>query len=122
MAHYAFLDDNNMVTEVIVGRDEDDLIDGVDSWEDYYGAFRGQRCVQTSYNTYGGQHLNGGTPLRGNYAGAGFTYDETLDAFLPPQPYPSWLLDEDSFLWIPPVGQPAGNYRWDEEAGAWVEA
>jgi hypothetical protein len=106
MAHYAFLDENNLVTEVIVGRDEDDLVDGVTSWEDYYGAFRGQRCLQTSYNTLAGQHLKGGTPFRGNYAGIGYTYDEALDAFISPKPDPNdevsdWVLNEETFTWEP---------------------
>ena len=124
MAHYAFLNDDNIVTEVITGRDENDLAEGVTSWEDYYGAFRGQRCLQTSYNTLGGVHANGGTPLRGNYAGIGFTYDEALDAFIPPKPYPSWVLDEDTFSWVAPVPAPTDGkrYDWDEEAGVWVEA
>jgi hypothetical protein len=123
MAHYAFLDENNVVTEVIVGRDEDDLVDGVTSWEDYYGYFRGQRCLQTSYNTHNGAHLFGGTPFRGNYAGIGYMYDETLDAFIPPQPFDSWLLDESVFNWVAPVPMPddGGPYVWDETAGAWVE-
>ena len=106
MAHYAFIDENNLVTEVITGRDEDDLIEGVTSWEDYYGAVRGQRCLQTSYNTQAGVHLDGGTPLRGNYAGIGFTYDEALDAFIPPKPSPyddvaDWVLNEETFTWEP---------------------
>lgn len=106
MAHYAFLDDNNIVTEVITGRDEDDLVEGVTSWEEYYGAFRGQRCLQTSYNTQGGQHLNGGTPFRGNYAGIGFYYDEDLDAFIQPKPgvtpeISDWVLNEETFTWEP---------------------
>lgn len=74
MAHYAFLNENNIVTEVIVGRDEDDLVEGVTSWEDYYGAFRGQRCVRTSYNGN----------IRGIYAGIGYTYDEVNDVFIAP--------------------------------------
>jgi hypothetical protein len=121
MAHYAFLDASNSVTEVIVGRDEDDLAEGVTSWEDYYGAFRGQRCLQTSYNTKAGVHAFGGTPFRGNYAGIGFTYDEALDAFIPPKPYPSWVLDEETFSWVAPIAKPSGDYTWDEQAGAWVE-
>jgi hypothetical protein len=105
MAHYAFLDEDNLVTEVIVGRDEDDLIDGVTSWEDYYGVFRGQRCLQTSYNTLGGVHLLGGTPFRGNYAGVGYTYNENLDVFIAPKPEPTdeiadWVLDEATFTWV----------------------
>jgi hypothetical protein len=101
MAHYAFLDENNIVTEVIVGRDEDDLIEGVTSWEDYYGAFRGQRCLQTSYNTQGGVHAFGSTPFRGNYAGIGFYYDEDLDAFIPAKPGDDWILNEETFSWEP---------------------
>ena len=84
MAHYAFLDDDNIVTEVIVGRDEDDLADGVTSWEDYYGQIRGQRCLRTSYNTRNGEHLHGGVPFRGHCAGPGWVYDENLDEFVPP--------------------------------------
>jgi len=124
MAHYAFLDDNNMVTEVITGRDEDDLVEGVTSWEDYYGALRGERCLQTSYNTVGGQHAFGGTPFRGNYAGVGYAYDEALDAFIPPQPFPSWVLNEATFLWECPVPYPSGPgyYDWDEQAGQWIKA
>ena len=106
MAHYAFLDENNIVTEVIVGRDEDDLIEGVTSWEHYYGAFRGQRCLQTSYNTQGGIHIYGGTPFRGNYAGIGYSYDEALDAFIAPKPeltddVSDWVLNEETFTWEP---------------------
>jgi hypothetical protein len=100
MAHYAFLDDNNIVTEVITGRDEGDLAEGVTSWEDYYGAFRGQRCLQTSYNTYGGVHALGGAPLRKNYAGIGYTYDKERDAFISPKPEKGeWVLNEDTCLW-----------------------
>lgn len=106
MAHYAFLNENNIVTEVITGRDEDDLAEGVTSWEEYYGAVRGQRCLQTSYNTQAGVHLHGGEPLRGNYAGIGFEYREDLDAFIPSKPeatdeFPEWVLDEATFSWVP---------------------
>jgi hypothetical protein len=101
MAHYAFLDDKNAVTEVITGRDEDDLAEGVTSWEDYYGAFRGQRCLRTSYNTQGGVHAYGGTPFRGNYAGVRFTYYESLDAFIPAKPDGEWVLNEETFTWEP---------------------
>jgi hypothetical protein len=105
MAHYAFLNEENIVTNVIAGRDEDDLVEGVTSWEDYYGAFHGQRCLRTSYNTWGGVHAFGGTPFRGNYAGIGFTYDEALDAFIAPKPEPTdeiadWVLDEETFTWV----------------------
>lgn len=119
MAHYAFLDADNIVTEVIVGKDEGD--DGID-WEQHYGAFRGQTCKRTSYNTYGGVHSNGGTPFRKNYAGIGFTYDEGRDAFIPPKPYSSWVLDEALCIWAPPVPWPEDDqlWRWDEDSLGWV--
>jgi hypothetical protein len=97
MAHYAFLDDNSIVTEVIVGKDEGE--DGID-WEQYYGEFRKQACKRTSYNTQGGVHRLGGTPYRKNYAGIGYTYDPVRDAFIPPRPDgDGWVLDEQSCLW-----------------------
>ena len=121
MAHYAFLDENNMVTEVIVGKDEGE--DDVD-WEQHYGQFRGQMCRRTSYNTQGGTHLLGGTPFRKNYAGIGYTYDAERDAFIPPRPYASWILDDNTCDWQPPVayatdGQP---YVWDETTQTWTPA
>jgi hypothetical protein len=100
MAHYAFLDENNVVIEVIVGKNEGE--DGVD-WEAHYGAFRGQTCKRTSYNTHGGIHSGGGIPFRKNYAGIGYTYDAERDAFIPPRPYASWVLDEQTCLWNAPV-------------------
>ena len=119
MAHYAFLDERNIVTEVIVGKNEGE--EGTD-WEVHYGNFRGQRCKRTSYNTHGGVHLLGGTPLRKNYAGIGYTYDGTRDAFIPSKPYPSWLLDEDTCLWEAPVPMPGDGeqYSWDEATTGWV--
>jgi hypothetical protein len=122
MAHYAFIDEHGTVLDVIVGRNENDLVGGVSSWEDYYGAIRGQVCKRTSYNTQAGQHVNGGTPFRGNYAGIGFTYDEERDAFIPPKPYESWVLDEDTCLWEAPAAYPEdGNvYTWDEETQEWT--
>lgn len=119
MAHYAFLDENNTVIEVIVGKDEGE--DGID-WEAHYGAFRGQSCKRTSYNTRGGVHSGGGTPYRKNYAGLGYTYDAGRDAFIPPKPYNSWVLNEDTCLWNAPVVYPddEGQYTWDEETTSWV--
>jgi hypothetical protein len=119
MAHYAFLDENNIVTEVIVGKDEGE--EGVD-WEVHYGNFRDQPCKRTSYNTYGGVHSGGGTPYRKNYAGIGYTYDAGRDAFIPPKPFASWLLDEDTCIWNAPVPYPDdGNlYQWDEDSLLWV--
>ena len=120
MAHYAFLNDNNIVTEVIVGKDEDDnadLPEGFDSWEAWYGDFRGQTCKRTSYNTVGNSHTLEGTPYRGNYAGIGYTYDEDEDAFYPPQPYPSWTLSDD-YVWEAPSEYPDDGeaYIWNENA------
>lgn len=118
MAHYAFLNMSNIVTEVIVGRDE---TDGPTNWEIHYGNFREQVCKRTSYNTRGGVHANGGTPFRKNYAGIGYTYDESRDAFIPPQPYDSWTLNETSCVWEAPVAYPDDGqmYTWNEEMGTW---
>ena len=118
MAHYAFLDDQNIVTEVIVGKDEGE--DGID-WEIRYSEIRGQICKRTSYNTQAGQHINGGIPFRKNYAGIGFVFDEQRDAFIPPKPYNSWVLDEETCLWNSPIPKPADglSYIWDEENITW---
>ena len=120
MAHYAFLDANNIVTEVIVGKDENE--DGI-LWELHYGAFRNQVCKRTSYNTIGGVHTLGGTPYRKNYAGIGYTYDESRDAFIPPKPFNSWVLNETTCLWDAPTPMPEDNkpYRWDEDTTSWIE-
>ena len=109
MAHYAKVEDG-IVTQVIVA--EQDFIDTqVGNW------------VQTSYNTHGGQHILDGTPLRKNYAGVGYTYDSTRDAFYTPQPYASWTLNETTCLWEPPVLRPNDGkmYRWNEGTTSWVE-
>jgi hypothetical protein len=115
MAHYAFLDENYIVTEVIVGKDESNY-----DWEQHYGQFRGQLCKRTSYNTHGGAH-SGGQPFRKNYAGIGYSYDPQLDAFIPPKPYASWILDQQSCLWQAPVQQPQDGqqYTWNEDNQAW---
>jgi len=119
MAHYTFLDSNNIVTEVITGKDEGQ--DGID-WEQWYGNFRGQVCKRTSYSTHGGKHSAGGTPFRKNYAGPGYTYDESRDAFIPPKPYPSWTLNEDTCRWDPPTPVPESSipHLWNEETQQWV--
>lgn len=116
MAHYAYLDENNIVTQVIVGKNENE--NGID-WEEYYGA------VRTSYNTSGNQHANGGTPFRGNYAGVGYLYDPDFGpdgAFIPPRPFPSWTLNLNTALWDAPVPIPVegGPYLWDEHMLSWV--
>lgn len=111
MAHYAFLDENNVVTEVIVGRNEDEVVDGVDNWEAYYSSLRGQRCVRTSYNGN----------IRKQFAGIGYTYDKDADVFIAPCMYPSWTLDEN-YDWQPPTPIPtSGVWDWNEETLSWVE-
>ncbi len=130
MAHYAVLNADNIVTQVFVGRDEDDLAPGVTDWEIYY-APGGHTVKRTSYNTRGGEHILGGEPFRMNYAGIGFSFDPdkgTDGAFIPPKPFESWVLDEATCLWVAPVPMPVetdaeGNpvpYVWDESAGEWV--
>jgi len=121
MAHYAFLNDNNIVTQVIVGKNENE---GVYDWEKYYGEIMNCKCVRTSYNTHGGIHTKGGIPFRKNYAGIGFVYDENLDAFIVPSPYPSWILNEDSCIYEAPLPHPNDAssdkfYAWNEELLNW---
>jgi hypothetical protein len=115
MAHFAKLDENNVVVYVTVGRDEDE------GKEAELSARTGDVYKQTSYNTVGGVHSLGGTPFRKNYAGIGYTYDEQRDAFIPPQPYPSWLLNEQSCLWEAPVPMPTDGeqYSWNESTQTW---
>jgi len=121
MAHYAFLDENNIVIEVIVGKDENETQDGVTNWEEWYGNFRGLMCKRTSYNTRHNAHTLGGTPLRKNYAGVGYTYDEQRDAFIPPKPFPSWNLNEETCDWEPPVPRPEESFVfWDEDSQNWL--
>lgn len=118
MAHYAFLDENQIVTEVIVGKDE--MEDGID-WEERYAEIRGQVCKRTSYNTRGGMHENGGVPFRKNYAGIGYFYDLERDAFIPPKQHEGWMLNETSCLWEPPIPMPMnGNWEWDKELKDWI--
>ena len=110
MAHYAFLDENNIVTEVITGIDETELIEGLDT-ETWYANFRGQTCKRTSYNH----------KIRKQYAGIGHTYDVNADVFISPQPYPSWTLD-DNYDWQAPITKPTeGFWKWDESNLTWVE-
>jgi|TARA_R110002153_G_C13269055_1_gene493084 hypothetical protein len=123
MAHYAFLDSNNIVTEVIAGKDETDTSH---DWEAYYSNIRGLTCKRTSYNTFGGVNNVDNDDFRKNYAGVGYSYDSTRDAFIPPQPYTSWVLDEDTCLWESPVPMPTEPlplgeyYKWDEEIINWI--
>jgi len=112
MAHYAFITDG-IVTEVITGIDETELIESLDT-ETWYGNFRGQKCVRTSYNGN----------IRFNYAGIGYSYDEVRDAFIPPKPFNTWVLDEPTCRWNPPTPYPENaekyRYEWNEELGDWV--
>lgn len=109
MAHYAFLDKNNIVTEVIVGIDETELIEGLDP-ETWYGNFRNQVCKRTSYNN----------KIRKQYAAIGFSYDPVADVFIAPQPFASWTLDEN-FDWQSPTPRPEGfGWLWNEELGEWI--
>lgn len=112
MAHYAFLDSDNFVIDIIVGKDENELIEGL-SPEEWYGNFRGLQCVRTSYNGN----------IRKNYAGIGYIYDEERDAFIPPKPFASWLLDEETCRWNPPSEYPndGKGYEWNEDTISWQE-
>jgi len=118
MAHYAFLDENNIVTDVIVGHDETDETD----WEEKYSQIKGQRCKRTSYNTAKNVHRTGAIPFRKNYAGIGYTYSDSLDAFIPPKPFESWTLDETTCTWSAPKPMPSvGLYYWNEEVQQWQD-
>ena len=112
MAHFAQIDESNVVVRVIVA--EQDFIDsGV--------VGNPSKWIQTSYNTQGGVHILGGTPLRKNYAGPGYTYDSQRDAFIPPKPFDSWTLNEETCLWIPPIPYPSDEkiYIWEEALQQW---
>jgi len=113
MSHYAKVN-NGIVEQVIVAEAE--------FFETFVDTSPGT-WIQTSYNTHGGVHTLGGTPLRGNFAGIGYTYDSTNDVFYAPKPYPSWTLNETTWLWEPPVAHPTDDkiYRWDETTTTWIE-
>jgi hypothetical protein len=116
MAHFAEIDENGVVLRVIVGVDEP--LDG----EAIYAGTTGTVWKKTSYNTIAGEHRLGGTPFRKNYAGIGYTYDSQRDAFIPPQPFSSWSLDEQTCQWNPPTPIPndGSMYAWDEATTSWV--
>lgn len=117
MSHFAKLDKDNVVVCVTAGRQEDD------GKEEELSVRTGDVYKQTSYNTVGGVHLLGGVPFRKNFAGIGYTYDEQRDAFIPPNPFPSWTLNEQTCLWDPPIPKPLNGkfYVWNEETLSWVE-
>lgn len=120
MAHFAEINENNVVTQVVV---VDDMYEN--NGQDFLAVTcgLGGTWIKTSYNTLGGVHQHGGTPFRKNYAGVGSIYDSELDAFYLPQPYPSWVLDQESCLWEPPVARPndGKDYVWNEETTSWDE-
>lgn len=118
MAHYALIDENNAVVQVITGRDESNF-----DWEQYYSFKHGMVCKRTSYNTYGGVHQTGGTAFRKNFAAIGHTFDDSKDAFIPDKPYPSWVLNETTCRYEAPSAYPTdGNvYYWDEDSTNWVQ-
>lgn len=112
MAHYAFLDKNNKVIEVITGKDETELLDGLTP-EEWYSNFRGKRCIRTSYNGN----------IRKNFAAIGYFYDQERDAFTAPKPYGKWILNEEICQWEPPVPYPTDDllYVWNDNRGEWEE-
>jgi hypothetical protein len=114
MSHFAKVTDGK-VTQVIVAEKE--------FFDTYVDSTPGE-WIQTSYNTQGGKHTQGGTPLRGNYAGIGYTYDRTNDVFYAPQPFPSWKISAPNWTWEAPVAMPTDDkrYTWDEATTSWVEA
>jgi len=113
MAHFAKLDNLGVVVFVTVGKDEDNELE--------LCARTGDTYRRTSYNTVGGVHLLGGTPFRKNFAGIGYKYDHDKDAFIPPKPYPSWVLNAQTCLWEAPTPMPIDNpyYIWDETITSW---
>ena len=113
MSHFAKVLDGK-VTQVIVAEP--------DFFNTFVDTSPGE-WIQTSYNTHGNQHTNGGTPLRGNYAGIGYTYDRTNDVFYAPKPFASWILNESTWLWEAPVAMPDDDkkYEWDEATTSWKE-
>lgn len=117
MAHFAKIDENGLVTQVLVTSNNKP-----NEGYDWLVARFGGTWIKTSYNTYRGQHTLGGTPLRGNFAGRGYKYDPDLDAFIPPSPYPSWVIDEGIYDWVAPEPFPSdgGEYVWDEESVSWI--
>lgn len=129
MAHYAVINSDNIVTQVFVGKDEGE---GGTNWENYYSQGIDGYVLRTSYNTRAGVHYDPETnepssdqskAFRKNYAGVGHSYDVTRNAFIPPKPFDSWILNEEKCLWESPIPMPEDgkNYAWDENAQAWTE-
>lgn len=120
MAHFAQIDENNVVVQVLVVPDAQE-----DRGQEFLAndLNLGGTWKKTSYNTQGGVHANGGTPYRKNYAGIGYTYDAARDAFIPPKPFASWTLNEATCLWDAPVAYPTDGkiYTWNEDTTSWDE-
>ena len=126
MAHFAKLDENNIVVTVHVLHNNELLVDGVETEQkgiDFLNTTHNTNDIwkQTSHNTFSGRHKLGGTPFRKNHAAIGYTYDEDRDAFIPKQPFASWTLNETTCQWEPPVVKPIDNndYNWNEETQQW---
>lgn len=117
MAHFAQINENNIVVQVITAGNEYEI-----TGEELYTNMTGKVWKRTSYNTRGGIHTNGGIPFRKNYAGIGYTYDEQRDAFIPPKPYNSWILNENSCVWESPIPYPQDGkiYSWSESIQQWI--
>ena len=128
MSHWANIDENNIVISVLVGDNDDPNGDEGYQWliDNLGGVW-----IKASYNTFRGVHLNGGTPMRKNYPGVGYSYDENLDAFIPPKPFPSWVLDEEKGAWEAPIPYPGEvsedplianiEFIWDEPTTSWIK-
>lgn len=127
MAHYAFLDENNIVTQVINGRDENEFVEDITDWEEHYGNEWGAVCKRTSYNSHGNWNPTGKPAFRYNFAGIGYKFDPTIGpdgAFIPPKPFDSWVLNTQTCLWDAPIPKPdtveTESYKWDETTLSWV--
>jgi hypothetical protein len=137
MAHYALINSDDIVVQVITGLDENviqvdengnEIGGNAYAWETFYSNLpqhAGLYCLRTSFNTVGNTHTNGGTPLRGNFASVGYKYDSDFDAFIPPQPHPSWKLNYETFLWEPLTAKPQQtseyDWRWSEINKEWIK-
>lgn len=128
MAHYAIINSENIVIQVFVGKDETDT---TKDWEEYYSDGIDGYVLRTSYNTRGGVYYdpetgepaeNQSKAFRKNYAGIGYIYDSAKDAFIPPKPFNSWILNDESCTWHPPIPMPEGDsrYIWNEDAQSWA--
>jgi len=121
MGHYAFINSLNKVVSVITGKNDGDNGMTWEQWENFHSERKGLTCKKTCKKTIHGEHKDGGTPFRKNYAGVGYTYESSLDAFIPPKPFDSWVLDESKGDWNAPIDYPddGGEYFWNEDDQQW---